>query len=168
MEREATTILRRDFLRGGRKSAVAAIRPPGLDETALLTCTGCGACAAHCPTHIISLVDHLPMLDFSVGACTFCGACAQNCPERIFAGAPATSLSHTIAIAASCLPLQGVDCQACRDVCPTGAIRFQPVRGGPFVPDVTVAACTGCGACIAVCPVGAAATAPKSVEAVHA
>lgn len=167
MERQAA-VSRRDFLRGGRRDTPAAIRPPGVDTASLAACTGCGACVEHCPTHIVSLVDGLPVLDFTAGECTFCGACAAHCPEPVFTGASVDRFDHVAAIAASCLPLQGVDCQACRDVCPTGAIRFRPVRGGPFVPELTAEACTGCGACIAVCPVGAVAAVTASREAVHA
>lgn len=158
---------RREFLRGSRPSVAACIRPPGIVEAALSACTGCGACVEHCPTGIVHLADGLPAIDFSVGECTFCGACSAHCPEPVFTQAPATRFDHVVAIAASCLPFQRVDCQACRDACPTGAIRFRPVRGGPFVPDIATDACTGCGACISVCPVGAVATAP-AMEAAHA
>ena len=161
-------VSRRDFLRGGRRNAPVAIRPPGVEEAALAACTGCGACVEHCPEHIVSLIDHLPTLDFSVGECTFCGVCAQRCPEPVFTGAPATSFTHSVEIAASCLPFQRVDCQACRDACPTGAIRFRPVLGGPFVPELVAEACTGCGACMSVCPVGAVSIAPQSAEAAYA
>ena len=159
---------RRDFLRGERRRAAAPIRPPGLAEEALVACTGCGACVEHCPTGIVSLVDGLPGLDFAVGECTFCGACAEHCPEPVFSDGASARFDHVVAIAASCLPFQRVDCQACRDACPVGAIRFRPVRGGPFVPELTAEACTGCGACISVCPVGAVSTVPRNAEAAYA
>ena len=158
---------RRTFLSGGRRSAVARIRPPGVAEEALAACTGCGRCVEHCPTGIVGLVDGLPVLDFSVAECTFCNACAQSCPEPVFSGTATSRFDHIAVIASSCLPLQGVDCQACRDACPTGAIRFRPVRGGPFVPELMAEACTGCGACISVCPVGAVATAPQNAVAAY-
>lgn len=167
MERRET-VSRRDFLKGGRRNASLRIRPPGVDEASLAACTGCGACVERCPSQIVSLVDRLPAIDFSAGECTFCGACAQHCPEPVFTGVPATSFAHIVAIEASCLPFQRVDCQACRDACPTGAIRFRPVRGGPFVPELSAEACTGCGACISVCPVGAIAPAPRETEAAYA
>jgi ferredoxin-type protein NapF len=162
MRQEALS--RRDFLRGSRPSDVARIRPPGIADEALASCTGCGMCVEHCPSDIISLVDRLPTLDFAAGECTFCGACAEHCPEPIFTGDVATRFDHIVTIASSCLPFQRVDCQACRDACPVGAIRFRPVRGGPFVPELAPEACTGCGACISVCPVGAVATVPLIAE----
>ncbi len=162
------TLSRRDFLRGSRRSETARIRPPGVAPEALAACTGCGRCVEHCPTGIVHLADGLPAVDFSAGECTFCGACSAHCPEPVFSEGPAARFDHVVAIASSCLPFQRVDCQACRDACPEDAIRFRPVRGGPFVPEVSAAACTGCGACIAVCPVGAVATAPRAMEAAHA
>lgn len=165
MRQEALS--RREFLRGHRQSEAVCARPPGIEEAALSACTGCGACVEHCPTGIIHLSGGLPSLDFSLGECTFCGACSAHCPEPVFAQTVPSRFDHVIAIKDSCLPFRHVDCQACRDVCPTGAIRFRPVRGGPFLPDVAVEACTGCGACIAVCPVGAVATAPLAREAAH-
>ncbi|WP_411034147.1 ferredoxin-type protein NapF [Shinella sp. BYT-45] len=159
---------RRDFLRGSRRSRPVRIRPPGVMEASLASCTGCGECVASCPSGIVGLMDGLPALDFAPGKCTFCGACAEHCPEPVFADGAAGRFDHIVTIAASCLPFRHVDCQACRDACPAGAIRFRPVRGGPFVPDLDAQACTGCGACISVCPVGAVATAPVSAEAAHA
>ncbi|QRM57140.1 ferredoxin-type protein NapF [Sinorhizobium sp. BG8] len=159
---------RREFLRGSRRSEAVRIRPPGVSEDGLTACTGCGKCVEHCPTAVIDLADGLPVINFSKGECTFCGACAANCPEPVFTEDKPSRFDHVITIATTCLPFHHVDCQSCRDVCPTGAIRFHPVRGGPFVPDLVAEACTGCGACISVCPVGAVATTPPSMEAAHA
>lgn len=166
MQEEAFS--RRQFLRGGKRNAAAGIRPPGVLEAALSACTGCGNCREHCPTSIIDLEDGLPIVDFSRGECTFCGSCAEVCPEPVFTGNTSNGFDHIVAIDASCLPLHHVDCQACRDACPTDAIRFRPVRGGPFLPDLVVEACTGCGACISVCPVAAIAVATPSTEVAHA
>ena len=166
MRQEALS--RRDFLKGSRRSGAVSIRPPGMQDAALADCSGCGVCVERCPTDIVRLVESLPVLDFAAGECTFCGACAEHCPEPVFSEGTANRFDHVVAIATSCLPFQRVDCQACRDVCPTGAIRFRPVLGGPFVPELVAEACTGCGACISVCPVGAVATAPRETETAYA
>jgi ferredoxin-type protein NapF len=112
--------------------------------------------------------DGLPTLDFDAGECTFCGECARHCPEPVFAATPATQFAHHAVIGQSCLALNYVDCQACRDTCPTTAIRFKPRLGGPFVPTLEADSCTGCGACIAVCPTEAITMTARTMEALHA
>lgn len=43
-------------------------------------CIGCGACARHCPSAAISLVDGKPSVNES--RCLGCGACEYYCPAR--------------------------------------------------------------------------------------
>lgn len=47
-------------------------------------------------------------------------------------------------------------CNACGDVCPANAIRFEADEEGFLYPDVDKTICTGCGMCDKVCPVQAA------------
>ena len=56
-----------------------------------------------------------------------------------------------------CLELQGIVCQACRDVCDRGAIRFLPLAGGVAKPVVDPSTCNGCGECLPACPAAAIA-----------
>lgn len=159
---------RRGFLTGRALRGDAGPYPPGVTAQSIRNCTGCGECAEACPTRIISIRAGIPVLDFRSGECTFCGECAQRCPERVFPPEPATSFPHHAVIGDGCLAVNYVDCQACRDACPVEAIRFRPRLGGPFVPDLNVAACTGCGACIGVCPASVVSMSPRAMETTDA
>jgi ferredoxin-type protein NapF len=68
----------------------------------------------------------------------------------------AKAASHVV-IADHCLARQFVHCQSCGDVCPAQAIGFRPRLGGPPLPTISAARCTGCGDCLSVCPVDALA-----------
>jgi ferredoxin-type protein NapF len=161
------TRTRRGFLTGRSPEDLDRILPPGASETSVQNCSGCGACVDSCPTKIISIRSGIPAVDFRQGECTFCGKCAERCPENVFPAGSAGGFAHYAAIGDGCLANNYVDCQACRDCCPAGAIRFRPRLGGPFVPELDAAACTGCGACISVCPADAITMKPHHPEAAH-
>ncbi|NVD42130.1 ferredoxin-type protein NapF [Ensifer sp. HO-A22] len=152
----------------GRRETRRRVLPPGVTLESLTACTGCSRCVERCPTHIISLLDERPTLDFSGGECTFCGDCARACPEPVFVVLGSTQLAHVVAVGDGCLARNNVACQSCRDACPQEAIRFRPRAGGPFLPDVNVDSCSGCGACMGVCPVGAIGITERLEEGVHA
>lgn len=162
------TVTTRRELFFGRQAERKRVPPPGVALDSLTACTGCGSCVESCPTHIISLVDKRPSLDFSGGECTFCGDCARACPEPVFTAEHVTRFAHVAAIGDGCLAQNYVACQSCRDACPEQAIRFRPRAGGPFLPEVDTDSCSGCGACIGLCPVGAIGTAARHEEGVHA
>ena len=60
-------------------------------------------------------------------------------------------------VADGCLEAQGIVCQACRDACPAGAVRFFPIAGGFARPAIEPARCTACGDCLPACPANAIA-----------
>ncbi|MGX9394093.1 4Fe-4S dicluster domain-containing protein (plasmid) [Nitrobacteraceae bacterium UC4446_H13] len=60
-------------------------------------------------------------------------------------------------IGESCFASANIVCQSCADACPVKAIRFEPRRGGPALPHVSISDCTGCGDCVAACPASAIA-----------
>lgn len=165
---DARAFDRRAILTGrvGSVSGPAPFRalPPG--ALAPASCTACTACVSACPTGIVSLAGGLH-LDFTRGECTFCGDCATACPEPVFDRTAPPRARHRVAIGSACLTHAGVVCHACGDACPEQAIRFVPRRGGPFLPSLRAAACTGCGACIARCPTEAITPVPHVEEPDH-
>ncbi|MBA4491914.1 ferredoxin-type protein NapF [Paracoccus sp. S1E-3] len=158
-----TGVSRRGFLTARPAPAFRPL-PPGITTTSLAACTGCGDCVTACPQQILLIAEDRVAIDFARGECTFCDACAGACAEAVFT-LPA-AMGHRAAISDGCLARRGTTCMSCRDACPEDAIRFIPRMGGPFLPDLSAAACTGCGACIAPCP--AEAIAMRQKEPAHA
>jgi ferredoxin-type protein NapF len=74
-------------------------------------------------------------------------------------GNAAAQRGEPVAISGDCLAYRGVECRICGEACDTGAIRFDPQRGGPARPVLDLARCTACGDCVAPCPVGAVSVA---------
>jgi len=107
----------------------------------------------------------LPSLDFSQSECTFCGECAQACPEPVFLAERVFRLPVVAAISDDCLAQRRIACQSCAEACSEQAIRFRPRMGGPFVPELDGAKCTGCGACLNICPADAISLRARTVEA---
>ena len=159
---------RRSFLTGYAAHG-PPIRPPwSRDRSVLEACTGCGDCAKACPNGIISIgAGRLPELVLDRHECTFCAECVRACPEEVF-DTDTTAFEHVVKFDADCLPRAGIDCRACQDACPEAAIRFRPRLGGPPLPELEDATCTGCGACLSVCPVDAIGVALSTEEAVGA
>jgi len=54
--------------------------------------------------------------------------------------------------------IDGTDCGACSEHCPTKAVNMIPFRETLTIPEVTEDICIGCGACEYACP-----TDPKSI-----
>jgi len=160
-------ITRRRFLEG-RGTGAPLFRPPwSLPETLFSeSCTRCDACITACPTQLLRRGDGgFPVAEFSAASCTFCGDCARACTSgAIAADLTQAPWAFVVAIAANCLPSRGVECRVCGETCEARAISLKPRRGGPPLPEVDAAACTGCGACLAPCPVGAISRLARTAE----
>jgi ferredoxin-type protein NapF len=85
--------------------------------------------------------------------------------RALFLGMRRGGAPSVATIAPSCLARRNTACMACRDACPTSAIRFTVASGGAR-PLVEATLCTSCGECVTRCPVGAIALA--AAEAAHA
>ena len=147
---------RRAFLRG-KASGGQEIRPPhACSESRFASlCDGCAQCIPVCPTRIIELRGSLAALDFSRGECTLCNECVRACPTLALSLTNLDRPPLKAGIGAQCLTIKGIECRLCGDPCEPRAIRFIPTRGGIRLPQIDLAACTGCGACFAPCPVNA-------------
>lgn len=152
-------VSRRQFLRGDFKSRLPPQRPPwALAETLFLrACTRCLECIPVCPTGILIVSGGYPEVNFTRGHCTFCGACAKACRPGALQDSETQIWPWPIKaqVATHCLPQRGVECRVCGEHCEASAIRFSPRAGGPPIPEIDEAACTGCGACVAPCPAAA-------------
>lgn len=45
------------------------------------SCISCGLCAKNCPKEAITMVDNLPIIDYT--KCIGCGICVQKCPRDV-------------------------------------------------------------------------------------
>jgi ferredoxin len=71
------------------------------------------------------------------------------------------SAQVSVSLAAACLAFHGVHCEACRESCEAGALRFMQPQGALPRPVFDTERCTRCGECARVCPANAISVAPK-------
>lgn len=154
---------RRSFLLA-RTTPTAIPRPPGAVSALEFEarCDSCARCAEACPSHVIKLRGRLAELDFGNGECTLCGRCSAACPSGALQPADPVSASIVARVGPLCLAMRGVECRSCGEHCSLRAIRFRPLPGRPWLPDIDAEACTGCGACLAPCPTGAIEFQPRT------
>lgn len=141
------------------------LRPPGaLTESEFIqTCQKSGSCISACPAEAIFIneSDQLPYLDPDRQPCVVCDslACMTVCPSGALQPTPVEEISVGLAVVnyGLCLNTEGIECQACVELCPLGdsAIRFDTENQEV---EVIESGCIGCGVCQYQCP-----TYPKSI-----
>ncbi len=148
---------KRAALFGGVSAHTRPIRPPWTDEERLAdACTRCGDCMSACPERVL-VAGQGGFPEFNpgqgTGACTFCRACVEACDAPVFDPARITPWSLIVHIEnISCLAHAGIHCSSCSDACDEDAVQMRPRIGGPPLPTLSEAKCTGCGACVGICP----------------
>ena len=54
---------------------------PNVMKVCKVSCIACGICEKNCPTKAISILDNIPIIDYS--KCSNCGTCAEKCPRNL-------------------------------------------------------------------------------------
>lgn len=171
----STTALAGRRLRRRQRSGACAIvsgpiTPPGSLSIARFTdlCTACHLCVVKCPTQILRPAglehgyDYLlkPHVVYDSAYCNYeCTECSDVCPNSAIKTLTKEEKATTqVGIAHFkkhlCITyVDGTDCGACSEHCPTQAVHMVPFRGSLRVPEVDPSICIGCGGCEYICPV---------------
>ena len=156
------------LVRSGEASR--AICPPGSKsvDQFLDRCTSCHLCISACPTHVLqpALFEYglegllKPRLDYRSAYCLFeCTRCGEVCPDNAIgvldlAAKQITQIGVADFHQSRCIvEVNGTDCAACSEHCPTKAITTKPFRDNLRLPSLDQSLCVGCGACEYACPV---------------
>lgn len=144
------------------------VTPPGSMSYDHFTskCIACYLCVSACPTNVIvpSFFDYglegfmQPKLDYHKSFCNYdCVRCTEVCPTGAIQQLDLPA-KHTAQIGIakflyeSCIvTVDGTDCGACSEHCPSKAVDMVPYNG-LWLPEVNPDICIGCGACEFACP----------------
>ncbi|MFT3781599.1 MAG: 4Fe-4S binding protein [Nibricoccus sp.] len=166
-------------------AASRAVCPPGSQSVSrfLDQCTGCQLCVSACPTHVLqpALMEYgvegifKPQLKYSSAYCLFeCNRCGQVCPDGAIELLDlAKKQTAQIGVAdfyqSRCVvEINGTDCAACSEHCPTKAVTTVPFRENLRLPVLNQKLCIGCGACEYACPVRPVKAIVVTGRSVHA
>ncbi|MDR1983612.1 MAG: 4Fe-4S binding protein [Prevotellaceae bacterium] len=146
-----------------------AIAPPGAISIDHLKqqCTACHACVAKCPSRVLRPAFNeygfdgfmLPVMDYKNGYCNYdCIECSNICPNgalipQTFETKKTIQIGKANFVKENCIVvLDGTDCGACDEHCPTKAVHMVLFQDGLLIPEVNSDLCVGCGGCEYICP----------------
>lgn len=153
-----------------RRGKENPITPPGSISRERFSekCTGCHLCVVKCPNQILRPagleygLDYMlkPHVVYNKAYCNYeCTICSDVCPNHALNNLTKEEKATTqIGIAhfekEICITyVDGTDCGACSEHCPTQAVKMIPFKGSLRVPEVNPDICIGCGGCEYICPV---------------
>ncbi len=145
------------------------ITPPGSVSLAHFqaSCTSCHLCVSKCPSHVLkpAFLEYglgglmQPTVYFDKGFCNYdCTVCTDICPNDALRPLTVeqkhrTQVGRVVFIEANCIVhIDGTNCGACSEHCPTQALSMVPYKDGLTIPHVDTSICVGCGGCEYVCP----------------
>lgn len=146
------------------------ITPPGAESLERFSkmCTGCHLCVVKCPNQILRPAgleygfDYMlkPHVVYEKAYCNYeCTICTDVCPNHALKKLSKDEKATTQVGVAHfkkeiCITyVDGTDCGACSEHCPTQAVKMVPYKGSLRVPEVNPDICIGCGGCEYICPV---------------
>lgn len=146
-----------------------SLTPPGSVSLAHFqaNCTSCHLCVSKCPSHVLkpAFLEYglqgmmQPTVYFEKGFCNYdCTVCADVCPNGAIKPLTVeqkhrTQVGKVVFIKENCIVhLDGTNCGACSEHCPTQALSMVPYKDGLTIPHVDTSICVGCGGCEYVCP----------------
>lgn len=110
-----------------------------VSDNCKIGCIGCEACKNACNFDAITIVKHLPVIDYS--KCVGCMMCAEVCPNESlwgdFDNRKIAEIDRDLC----------VGCTLCKKVC-----KFDAISGELKQIHEVNEACTGCGECAKKCP----------------
>lgn len=145
------------------------LTPPGSVSLAHFqeNCTSCHLCVSKCPSHVLkpAFMEYglsgmmQPTVYFEKGFCNYdCTVCSDVCPNGAIKPLTIeqkhrTQMGKVVFIEENCIVhLEGTNCGACSEHCPTQALSMVPYKNGLTIPHVDTSICVGCGGCEYVCP----------------
>lgn len=145
------------------------LTPPGSVSLAHFqqNCTSCHLCVSKCPSHVLkpAFMEYglagmmQPTVYFEKGFCNYdCTVCGDVCPngaiqQLTIEQKHRTQMGKVVFIEENCIVhLDGTNCGACSEHCPTQALSMVPYKNGLTIPHVDTSICVGCGGCEYVCP----------------
>lgn len=141
------------------------ILPPGAGSVSRFAakCTACQICVNSCLGEVLqpnSKMGGQVQVSFESGMCEFnCKRCSEVCPSGAIKKLSLSEKMLTrIGLAEYhreiCIPfLDGTECGACAEHCPTGALTMTDGPNGAKIPKLKESLCIGCGNCEYACPV---------------
>ena len=103
----------------------------------------------------------MPVIHYDNKFCGYeCNKCSQTCPTGALKPLSLqekklTQIGHAVYYPKRCVVfIDGTDCGACDEHCPTKAITMHQVEGANYLyhPEVNQKICIGCGGCEYICP----------------